>query len=522
MRFYQLNFYSQDTWHVRPNLSVSYGLRYEYNTPVSERDELIEKTFSDSRLSFAPGIDKFVVGRTRLYEPDLNNFAPRIGIAYSPNFFGRNKTSVFRAGYGIFYDQIIGAVVSQSRNVFPSFVTTNFGGINVAGETFLSYNNPTRQTAVNSSNIAVPLRANGTINTLNPALDFGSFINFLQTVYPNAITATLPALNLKMPSAHHYSFVYEQQFNPNFVISVGYVGTIGRNLLRFTTPNLGSSLTIVPTILNVFPTPTSFGTIRFPLSQGVLFNPNRPVTGVGAINLFETTAASNYNALQTQFKGRFIRSLDFQVSYTFSKVSDDVSEVFDTAGAYVLPQNSLTFEGERAAASFDVRHRFAYSLIYNFPKTKLRWLTDNLQIASIGRFHSGQPFTVNSIIDVNLDGNLTDRLNTTDGIVITGNRQKPLRLAVDNPFGLLAPFGQDGQINRNSFRAGNVLETDLSIVKQINFGERKLLFRAEIFNLLNRANFGIPVRLLEAAGFGQATNTVTPARRLQFSLKYEF
>ncbi len=168
----------------------------------------------------------------------------------------------------------------------------------------------------------------------------------------------------------------------------------------------------------------------------------------------------------------------------------------------------------------------SYLLIYDFPAFKnsgwLNLITDNLQISSIGRFYSGQPFTVNSVIDVNLDGNLTDRLNSTQGIEITGDRSQPLRLTTGNTFSLLAPFGQDGQVKRNSFRAGNVLELDLSIAKNFVFGSRRLIFRTDIFNFINRANFGVPIRLLEAPGFGKVTRTVTPARRVQFSLKYLF
>jgi hypothetical protein len=254
--------------------------------------------------------------------------------------------------------------------------------------------------------------------------------------------------------------------------------------------------------------------------------PGGGTDSLGALNRFETTASSNYNAFQTELRGRFRQNLNFQVSYTLSKVTDDVSDVFDLAGAYALPQNSLDLEAERGPANFDVRHRWAYDMVYSFPKAEqggfIRYLTDGLQIASTGRFHSGQPFTVNSVIDVNLDGNLTDRLDTTEGIEITGDRSRPLRLTATDPTILLAPFGQSGRVGRNSFRAGNVLELDLSVIKSFSFGPRRLNLRADIFNLIDRANYGVPVRLLEAPGFGRAVSTVTPGRRVQFSLKYEF
>ncbi len=519
LRYYQLNFYAQDTWRVTPELSLSYGLRYEYNSPVREVDNLIEQTFADPRLSLAPGLQSFIDGRTRLYEPDYNNFAPRFGIAYSPDIFGSNRVSVFRGGYGLFYDQILGAVVNQSRNVFPTFLTLNLGGVqNLFGSAVnLDLLNP----AAYNYALGVSLSRPGTINTFNSGqIALADLLSDFSFVFPNAISATLPARKLEMPMAHHYSFVYEQQLNQNFTASIGYIGTTGRNLLRFTTPNKGAGSIIAPTNLAV---DTS---INSPTVSGIVFDIGRAESTIGAVNQFETTAGSRYDSLQMELRGHFTTKFSFQLSYVFSKVEDDVSDVFDLAGAYVLPQNSLTFAGERAAANFDVRHRFTYNVIYNFAKSEnkdfLSRLTNDLQIAVTGRFRTGQPFTVNSIVDVNLDGNLTDRLNTTDGIEITGNRSQPLRLTTNNPFDLLAPFGEDGQVNRNSFRAGNVLELDLSINKSFFFKGHRLLLRADLFNFINRANFGVPVRLLEAPGFGRATSTITPARRMQFSLKYEF
>lgn len=536
LRYDQLNFYGQDTWRIRPELSLSYGLRYEYNTPVKEVNGLIENTFSDSRLSVVPGLTRFVEGRTRLYEPDLNNFAPRIGVAYSRDLFGSNRISVFRAGYGIFYDQILGAVVNQSRNVFPTFLTLNYGGLRCSTptgclpgeENGLSLINPAN---TQTGNNPVFLNAPGTVNIFNPALNLVDFIRADRAFFPNAITVTLPARDLDMPMAQHYSFTYEQQLNPRYVASLTYVGTHGRNLIRFETPNFGSGNTIVPTTFGFGALPVGNGLVFTPGASGVIINPPRPASDLGAVNLFSTTAGSDYNSLQAQFRGRFANPtkyanlLDFQVSYTLSKVEDDVSDVFDLAGAFALPQDSFDLAAERGPANFDVRHRLSYDVLYEFPKTDaglLRWITDGLQIAGTGRFRTGQPYTVNSIIDVNLDGNLTDRLDNTGGLAITGNGRQPLRLETNSPLSLLAPFSQDGRVERNSFRAGKVVELDLSILKRWRFGPRALLFRTDIFNFINRANFGVPVRFLEAPGFGLATNTVTPGRRVQFSMKYVF
>jgi hypothetical protein len=246
------------------------------------------------------------------------------------------------------------------------------------------------------------------------------------------------------------------------------------------------------------------------------------------VNIFETSASSRYDALQIEVRGRAFRAIQYYSSYTLSKANDDVSDVFDLAGASALPQDSLTFAGEWGPANFDVRHRFTYYLLYEVPASRLasrflRSLLGGLQFTSMGRFQTGQPFTVNSIFDVNLDGNLTDRLNTTEGIVRTGDRRQPIQLTTNNLVGLLAPVGQDGKVGRNTFRAGSILELDLSVSKVFSFTDRyKLNLRMDVFNFTNRANFGIPVRYLEAPSFGQATDTVTPGRRVQFSLKFTF
>jgi hypothetical protein len=153
---------------------------------------------------------------------------------------------------------------------------------------------------------------------------------------------------------------------------------------------------------------------------------------------------------------------------------------------------------------------------------QLRSFLGGMRIAGTGELQTGQPFTVNSIFDVNLDGNLTDRLNTTDGIIETGDRRQPLRLTVA-PSTLLAPVGQDGKIDRNTFRAGGVIQIDLSISKPLPLcSNQTLTLRADIFNLTNRTNFGVPIRLLEAPGFGKAASSITSARRVQLALKYSF
>lgn len=544
LRFYQLGFYFQDDWRVRPNLSLSLGLRYETNTPAREVRGRIEGTFPASMNASVPGLSTFIDNRTRIHDPDRNNISPRVGLAYAPHWFGEPGATRIRVGYGHFNDQVLGAVISQSRNVFPTFVTVNTAG----GFGNLLF--PLVPLGLlNPSNPNLGLVVPGTLNLLNPNVPLAehlSRINLLASaggVLPGAsgVEATLPARKLEAPEAHHYALTFEQRFGRDTFLSVAYVGTQARHLPRFTTPNLGTnavsllrSFDINTEGLGRFE-PRFFGIALQPGTtlgrggdgaQGQSFVGGRPVSNVGGVEFFENTATSRYDALQLELRGRLRERLLYRAGYTLSKAMDDVSDVFDLAGASALPQNSLTLAGERGPANFDAHHRFAAHAVYDFPRFEgraARLIFNGMQVAGTTQFQTGQPFTVNSIYDVNLDGNLTDRLDTTDGLVITGDRRQPLRLTTADLASLRAPLGRDGRVGRNTFRAGNYLDMNVALVKTFRLDEsRSLVFRTEVFNLTNRANFGVPVRHLEAPAFGQATSTLTPGRRLQFHLKFSF
>jgi hypothetical protein len=587
LRYYQMNFFAQNEWRPRRNFSLSYGARYEYNTPPREMHRRIEDAYRAAEAGTGFGIvQRILAGRTQIYDPDRNNIAPRIGVAYSPNVFGPSKSPIFRGGFGVFYDQILGAVVSQSRNIFPLSFPINFaaqnslrGGNNpippVSGSalnfvnptalvvsadplgpciaivgtggtgTCLHRNNPLTfsfPTASGTLN-GIPLIQPGTLNTLNQAFVNAANFNRLLLALNNDLPAgpefTFPSKRLDMPMAYHYSYTVEQPLPHNMVASFAYVGTLGRNLLRFNTPNAGPFFN--PFVNNIQPGVVGPGGGRVPQLVGGVIFPIRPVrlsnninsfSDVGAANVFETVGRSRYDSAQAQLRGRLQNDrFQYQLAYTYSKSFDNVSDVFDLAGAPALPQDFATFAGEYARSNFDAPHRFSYNFLYNFGRAKSREgvsraLLNGLQISGTGQVQSGQPFTVNSILDVNTDGNLTDRLDNTNNLVVTGDRSQPLQLTTSDRFALramLANLGFSGRVPRNSFRAGNVVLLNLAVTKTFSVGEHhNFVFRAEAFNFINRTNFGIPVRVLEAQGFGRATDTVTPNRRIQFALKYSF
>jgi len=561
LNYNQLNFFIQDEWRAAKNLTFNLGVRYELNTTPKEADRKIEQTFNQTLPSFLSGLNQFIDGRTNIYESDRNNFAPRLGFAYSPN-----SDTVIRGGFGMYYDQILGAVVSQSRNVFPTFTTANFGGggssINPLGiftlfnprNAFFGTDEQGRMIICNLANIVVGLPVGncnpnnsfvqrGTLNTINPNLTTQQ-LGFLNSIFPSGslFETTLPSKVLDTPLSYQYSIGVEQKLLKNTFLSAAYVGTTGHNLLRFTTPNLGGNA--VSRIDGFFYddfncnfNPTNPLFCRPLARQDTVlggtpsFSP-RLFPNAGVINRFETTGRSQYHSLQIELRGRLTNNFQYRANYVYGNVKDDVSDVFDLAGASALPQNSITFAGEYAPANFDVRHRFTYNFVYDTPEFRnqgdlVRFLLGGWQVAGTGKFNTGQPFTVNSIFDRNQDGNLTDRLDNTRFITVTDDRQQPLNRTCDpnlaNCRAALAAFGADGSVPRNSFRAGSILELDMSFAKRFTVMDaQNLQIRLDVFNFINRANFGVPVRFLEAQGFGQTTDTVTPGRRFQLAVKYSF
>ena len=155
---------------------------------------------------------------------------------------------------------------------------------------------------------------------------------------------------------------------------------------------------------------------------------------------------------------------------------------------------------------------------------RVQKLAAGWQVASIFQAHTGQPFTLNVPFDANLDGNLSDRPSTTNGLVFfSGHGSRKIALSpgreAKNFFVLL----RDGAVGRNTPRGDGFMEVDVAIRKRFKIRESQALdLRFEGFNVMNRANFGLPIRTIGAPGFGTAVDTASPARIIQVALKYGF
>lgn len=572
MRFTEYHLFANDTWRMRPNLSLDYGLRYEYNSVPRETNNRIENALrlidlpssggskfdsAERTMKFAAAVDAYksvLDGRTKIYDPDRNNFGPHVGVAWVP----RNGTTAVRAGYGIYYDTILGAVVSQSRNVFPTEVPINvdpsflqFNPFTLNNPSFLEVTQlPGKPGDPPVFTNPVPLLMPGSCNSFGTCNRFGGtrddFVALIATLFIQnrlgGLAFTLPEKRLRTPYAQQWHLTLEREFGDDYFVSAAYVGTKATKLTRLTTPNLGASVTPVIPLIELegvgFPvifnpavgSVSGFSRCQNPQADCDPLGPaERPNSNLGAYQVFESSASSTYHALQLEARKRYTHCFQFTASYAWSHAIDDVSDVFPIAGAPVLPQDSFDLRAEKASASFDVRHRFTGSLVWDLPffrssQGAAQKLVAGWQIASIFQGQTGQPFTINVPFDANLDGNLSDRASTTDGLVFFGGHgARKVAVGSGRVPADFFELTKAGAVGRNTARGDGFINLDLAMRKKFQLNERHALdFRAEFFNVINRANFGLPVRVIGAPGFGSAVETAAPARIIQFALKYGF
>jgi hypothetical protein len=285
----------------------------------------------------------------------------------------------------------------------------------------------------------------------------------------------LPEKEWKTSYSQQWTLSADHQFGTQFVASIGYVGTRGVRLPRFATPNAG--LISTPVLFSSFNDPLRL--LDFPPSLDPQTD-GRPHAGLGAYTIFQNRSRSNYHALQLSAEMRMSRGLQFRGHWTWAHSIDDVSDTFDGRGFFAFPQDSNRPDFERASSNFDARHRLAGVAVWQVRK----WTT-----AATVEFQTGQPFTVNTAIDRNLDGNLTDRVN----------------------------------VGRNRSRADAFSSIDLAVERPIPLADdRSLVLRIETFNLLNTTSLGIPIRILESPAFGKPFDTQLNSRSIRFVAKVQF
>ena len=457
----------QDTFRWKPNVTFNVGVRYDYFGVIDE--ERNRFSVFDRTRGLVP-VDK-------LYKSDWNNFSPRLGVVWDVG--GKGKT-VVRAGWGLFYDAFsqdffVGQLPFNTFNPGPAY-------------------NPIGQSAVLFSFSTIPVVLNN-VPIFTDYLDSDVF-----TVDPN----------LKTPYVQNYNLNIQRELFRNGVLQVAYVGSNGSKLFRYRDINQP----VDPRISTARP----FDNGPFAPSGGTFFY----------VNQLETTAHSNYNALQASFTLRNRRGLSALINYTWSHSIDNASDGQDYVANATQPENSHRTDLEKANSNFDNRHRFVLSFNYqipNFAKNHPR-LGDGWQVNGILTLKSGSPFHVNLFDDYNGTGEFFPRPDLVgDPYSGTSGHERFLNLAAfrvpctldtsdpmnDGSAAFCIPGTQHfGSLGRNSLIGPKYSNFDFSIFKTTPITETvKIQLRAEVFNLFNHPNFSSP--LLPGFSADASFNGIDPA-----------
>ncbi len=458
-------FYIQDSFRWSHQLTLNYGVRWDYYGVIHEKHGLFS--------NFDPVNGLKMVGTStfpRLYDRDLNNFAPRVSVAYDVT--GKGKT-VIRAGWGIFYDVF-------SQDFFLGQLPFN---------TF----NP--GPAYNPIGPALILFA-GSVNPITPSTPV--FSNF------SASDVFAVDRHARTPYMENYNFNVQQQLSSRTVLQLGYVGSAGRKLFRYRDINQSTQALINshdPSSGCCAPRPFDNG--PFPPLGGAFFY----------VNQIETTAVSKYNALQASLRIRGIKGFDSTVNYTYSHSIDNASDGQDFVANATQPNNSFRPDLERGNSNFDVRHRFVWLWTYELPKWKGRWskLTDGWGFNGVLTLQAGQPFHLNLSDDYDGTGEFFPRpdrvgnpfagtrspdsfLNLTAFEVPCSFPQPPSPPGDSFADACIQGTQHPGSLGRNSLRGPDFRQFDFSIFKNTPIHERiTLQFRAEFYNLPNHPNFASPL-----------------------------
>jgi hypothetical protein len=569
-RYPEYEIYGQDTWKVKPNLTVDLGLRYEIRlsprTPTNNilvpNQAMVAGAAPSTTVQWVPG---------KLFKNQLGNIGPSVGFAWDP--FSTGKTSI-RANYRIAYDRINDFVVAST--ILP----------NLPGAAYAAINTDFGQNGGRLANLPALLPPAAKPSTLSQPAPFSSASN------------TVVDPNLKTPRTHQWALDIQREVARNTVVDIAYIGRRGTHLLgaynvnqaqiytngfldAFNVVKAGGDSALMDSLLkadtrlnpgengsqmvrrlyasnltlnSVGALAASLGTrlqngvsvTQLSAGQPFVFIPYPQFT---SLSVLDSNDFSTYNALEAQLTRRLSRGVSFNLAYTWSKALDTRSfdptlTVVGTSNAATAADTPFDINNRRlnyAYSDFDRRHVFQWNFVAELPFGKgkhflnqssgaLDKVVGGWELTGYGRITSGRPFSAfagtNTVSNVNQSTANCNGCSRGDGSAFTDTASGLVWYfdAAERAKFTAPAAGQFGNTGRNFFLAPHYFELDASLLKRVQMTERiRLEFRADATNLTNTPCFSAPTTDITSSTFGRIRNSLSSSsRKIQLGAKIHF
>ncbi|HLK65259.1 MAG TPA: TonB-dependent receptor [Bryobacteraceae bacterium] len=508
--------YAQDSWQLRPNLTVNFGVRWDLLPPWREKYNQVQTLMAGEQSQVYPGAPEGLVfpgdpGIPATLAPTrYANFSPRIGLAYSP----AAKTSI-RAGYGVFYTAIEGL----SAGIMSACPPYGYDYDSLAPPLFET----PFVTAASGQDVGQRFPPQIPVYGASPqhpgtTVDWSRYlpITGMPSFFPGNVT----------PYSESYTVSVQREVARNTVATASYNGSQAHHLLVLISANPGNPalcayLSDPANVMAGTPTCGPFGEsgIYFTRSGHQINGTRGPFNAdFAAVTYQKTIANSNFNSLALSLRHAG-RNLEFLVGYTYGKSIDQSSSLAEAV-------NPLNPSLNRGISAFDLRHNFVASYDWHLPVA-------GLALSGVTRFSTGLPVTLYNNNDTSLLGTIPNGINN-DGVdtpdYSPGNLQvhtdpRNGQAAFNTSLFSLPDLGHIGTASRRFFYGPGAANFDVALHKNVKLSEsRALEFRIEAFNIFNHAQFYGAAAVngnITSSSFGQVVSAAAP-RQVQAAMRFSF